>query len=531
MNNNAPQRYQEISLTDLFWKLCSSWRVLVVSMLVFAVLAGGYRVSKNISYNTAVENESRTRETAKQNGASDENQAYNLLTEEEAAAVDNAVVCARQYQMNLDYRKNSVYINLDPYNENVHILNYIITVNREETDSEGMGVQAIVEMLKQSYVGYINSGAAAGELSKAGGAMDEVAAGELITAETGDGFLDDTNALQTGSFTTSGGTTTFKTESDSRAKKACALFTVKVLGSSDEESKTLADELDKVLVKYADTLSASLDKHQIKLRDSNPSVVVDTELATKKQSFNTDLTNLKTNLDNTLAAFTDGQKSAYENILLSEKPEEDEQEKEEESASAPAGQTVSVTAGLVKYILFGLVIGLFLSAMVLTLVYVMVPTLKTTEDLTGCFHYYLMADMSAHREIRKRFGAGLDRMIRNLRYRGELSLEEEQRLLATNLKVTCRKAQISSVYLTSSCVLGKEEEQIVEKLIADLKKYNIMAAYGGSIERDAESYENMTNTGTVVYIEKLGKSRFGSLENIHAMTEKQGVKILGVVTV
>ena len=41
----------------------------------------------------------------------------------------------------------------------------------------------------------------------------------------------------------------------------------------------------------------------------------------------------------------------------------------------------------------------------------------------------------------------------------------------------------------------------------------------------------MTKTGAVVYIEKLGVSRFASLENIHAMTEKQGVKILGVVAV
>lgn len=513
MNNQAPQRYQEISLIDLFWQLCSSWRILFAAMILFAALTGGYRVYKNASYNTVVENDRLAKEEAKQNG-NEENPAYDALTQTEAAAVDNAAACAKQLQMNQDYRKNSVYINLDPYHENVRILSYIVEVNREEIAPDGMGARALAELLRQSYVRYINSGAAAGKLGGTSETLDETAAGELILAETADGE-----------------TTTFQLESDSSEKKACVLFTVRVLGSTDEEAKELADALDKIIAEYAKTLSETLDKHQIILGDSNASIIVDTELATRKQNLNTDLTNGKANLDNMLTAFTDNQKTAYENMTNQIQREEQKDEEEDKSTQTPSVQTISVTSGLLKYILFGLVIGLFLAAMVLTLIYVMCPTLKTTEDLTGCFHYYLMADLSAHREIKKRFGAGIDRMIHKLRYHGRLSMEEEQRLLATNLKVTCSKAGISSVYLTSSLVMTKDEEQMVQKLIKDLKKENITVAYGGSIERDAESYENMTNTGAVVYIEKLGKSRFGSLENIHAMTEKQGVKILGVVAV
>ena len=95
--------------------------------------------------------------------------------------------------------------------------------------------------------------------------------------------------------------------------------------------------------------------------------------------------------------------------------------------------------------------------------------------------------------------------------------------------MTCRNEGVSSVYLTSSYHMTDEEAGIIQKLIDALKKENIKAVYGGSIERDAESYERMTDTGAVVYVEKLGKSRFNSLENIDAMTARQGVKILGVV--
>lgn len=528
MNNQTPQRYQEISLIDLFWQLCSSWRILIAAMVLFAILAGGYRVYKNASYNAVVENDRIAKEEASQNG-DEENPAYDTLTQAEAEAVDNAVASAKQLQMNQNYRKSSVYINLDPYHENIRIQNYIVQVNREETATDEMSAKTLAELLKQSYVSYINSKAAAGKLAGSFENLDEAAVGELIFAEAADG-LSDTASFQTGSFTTNGGTTTFRVESDSSVNKPCTLFSVRVLGSTDEEAKELADALDKILSEYAKTLSETLDKHQITLVGSNASIIVDTELVTRRQNLNSDLINARANLDNMMTAFTDEQKAAYENIINQDRAAEQE-DGEDTDTQAQEVHTVSVTSGLFKYILFGLVIGLFLAAMVLTLVYVMCPTLKTTEDLTGCFRYYLMADLSAHREIKKRFGAGIDRMIHKLRYHGRLPLEEEQRLLATNLKVTCSKAGISSVYLTSSLVMAKDEEKIIQKLIKDLKKENITVVYGGSIERDAESYENMTNTGAVVYIEKLGKSRFGSLENIHAMTEKQGVKILGVVAV
>lgn len=166
-------------------------------------------------------------------------------------------------------------------------------------------------------------------------------------------------------------------------------------------------------------------------------------------------------------------------------------------------EKVPLTSGLVKYLILGLILGIFLWAVVWVMIYILVPTLKTTDDITRCFQYYLMADLSCCQNGNKRFGTGIDKFLGKLRYRDALSLEEEQRLLATNLKVTCRKEEVSSVYLTSSYVMSDAEQQRIDALIQSLAKENITAVYGRSIERDAESYEKMT--------------------------EKQGVKILGVV--
>ena len=519
--NNSPQRYQVVNLLDLLWYLCYHWRSLIVGMLLCALLASGFRVYKNDAYNAGVE-----AQLAAQESPEVEVSIYDTLTQVEAAAVDNAVIYAQQLQQYLNYQKNSVYINLDPYNENVQILNYIVEVKKGDIAEEGMDANALADLLKQSYVGYINSGAAAGAVKAIDADMDQSAIDELISAVDLTN-LPDSSSFQTGSFATSGGTTTFNVESDSNIERVYAVFEVTVLGSSEADAKKLADALDQTLNNYTATLTEALDVHTLTLSATNTSVIVDNNLVGIRQSFNTNLINARTNLNNLLAAFTDNQRMAYENITGYRA--DANTLTDTEAAETVVPEKLPLTSGLAKYLILGLILGIFLWAVVWAMIYILVPTLKTTDDITRCFQYYLMADLSCYQNSNKRFGAGLDKFLGKLRYRDALPLEEEQRLLATNLKVTCRKEEVSSVYLTSSYVMSDAEMQRIDALIESLGKENITAVYGRSVERDAESYEKMTEVGAVVYIERLGKSRFDSLEKISAMTEKQGVKILGVV--
>lgn len=529
MNNNAPQGYQVINLIDLLWYICCRWRVLISAMLLCAVLVGGYRVYKNNAFNAGLQQTQQAQENA---GAGPS--AYEQLTQAETVPVDNAVSYAMQLQLLLNYQESSVYLSLDPYHVNVQLLNYVIEVKGSDTAENGMDAGTLAGLIRQAYVSYINSGAAAGKLAETYTDMDQVSISELISAEE----LSQTSASsvsQQGSFTTNGDTTTFEVEPGSGADKAYALFRVRALGRTGEDAKTLADTLDQILKDYTAALTGTLDQHTVTLSDSNAGVVVDMNLAAARQNLQTNLINTRTGMNNLVAAFSDNQKAAYESILESSGIAESEATDETagtdgaEGTIASGAQPISLTNGLAKFVLLGLFMGLMLAAVFLALIYVLVPTLKTTEDFTRCFQYYLMADLSCYQDAPKRFGAGVDCFLNKLRYRDRLPLEEEERLLATNLKVTCQKEGLTSVYLTSSHTLSEKELGIVQGLTEALKKENITVSYGRSIERDAESYENMTNTGAVVYVEKLGKCRFDSLENISAMTQKQGVKILGVV--
>lgn len=520
--NNTPQRYQEINLIDLIWYICSRWRTVIAVMLLFAVLGGVYQLQRNIANNRAAASQAENEKEE-----DDESNIYQDLTPAEISAVENAAVYASQLQMYLDYQKKSVYINIDPYNEKIHIINYVIQVNEEDLAEDGMDAGSLAGLLKQSYMTYISSGACAGELAKTFEDIDQTALGELVYAEDVNS-VSDASSYQEGSFTTNGGTTTFRVESDDSTHRAYAMFRVRVLGSTAEDAKELADAVDRNLMSYTDRLTEKLDKHEIKQTDTISSVIIDHSLISSRLGLQGNLINSRNNLNNTLAAFTDDQKTAYERLTgnsVTTALTEEETPVEDESVIT----AVPLSSGLVKYVILGLIGGMMLAAVGIAMVYVLAPTLKTNEDITRCFQYYLMADFSCYQDIKKRFGAGIDRFLHRLRYRDQLTLEEQKELLAANMKVTCRKEGVTSVYLTSSCRLNETESGIVSWLVDALKKENITAAYGGSIERDARSYENMTETGAVVYVEKLGKSRFDSLENIDAMTQKQGVKILGVV--
>lgn len=521
--DSTTHNIREINLVDLMWYLCYRWRSLIVGMLFGALLFSGFRVYKNDTYNKNIEAQTVVQDASE----AGEVAISDALTQQETVAVENAVFYTKQLQQYLDYQNESIYINLDPYNENVQILNYIVEVQKDAIAEDGMDAYALADLLKQSYVGYINSGAAAGAVKTLKGDMEQSSIDELISAEDLTS-ISDSSSFQSGSFATSGETTTFHLESDSNIERAYAVFEVKVLGSTASDAMMLAEALHQTLNGYTKTLTGALDDHTLRMSSSNSSVIVDNNLIGIQQSFNTNLMNARTNLSNLLAAFTDAQKVVYENITGYSADTGLLADAGSQSVMA-VPEKVPLTSGLLKYLAMGLFIGLFLWAVFWAMIYILVPTLKTTDDITGYFRYYLMADLSCYQNKKKRFGYRLDGLLDRIRYRDIISLEEEQRLLATNLKVTCRKEQVSSVYLTSSYVMSDAEIQQVNALIAELSKEQIEAVYGRSIERDATSYEKMTEMGSVVYIERLGKSRFDSLEKIGAMTEKQGVKILGVV--
>lgn len=576
MNNSTP-RTQEIDLLDMIWYLVYHWRSIIATTLVFMLLAGCLQGMKIVSHNKNVdaaieeqrieEEEQKAKEEEEQqkeevekeqeelleedklNAYADKTNAqlsktYNKLTSSEAVSVDYAIIYAKQLQMYLDYKATSVYINLDAYNEKIQTLNYLIKVDTSDLQKNGMEARALADALRQSYVYYVNSGAIASDVKEIYGNVKEASLCELISAE---GLLstDNSDSSQSGSFTENGLTTSFHITSDSNTTNAYALFMVKVAGKTAGDAKVIAEAFDSALAKYTESVGETLGKHSITLCNSYSSTIVNKDLMYAQINLDNSIINTRNSLNNTVAAFNEMQRKAYEELtgtllagsapetvdVIAPAPTTDETGETVETVYYTEADKLSLKRGVVKYAILGIFGGIFVMCMFWAMIYILAGTIKTTRDLTCGFGYYLFADLSVYEDRKKRLGWQIDSLLDRIRLRNKVSREEEATLMATNIKVTCEKNNVTSVYLTSTAVLSEGDKQMIYKLMEDLKRVGIAADFGGTIVRDSASYEKMIQTGNVVYVEKMRVSRVEDLIKAGAMTENQGVKVLGVVAV
>lgn len=570
MNNSTP-RTQEIDLLDMIWYLVYHWRSIISATLVFMLLAGCLQGMRIVSHNKEVdaaieaqriEEEAQKAQQAQEEEALEQQKVeeealeeeksyaqfsgtYNKLTSSEAMAVDYAMIYAKQLQKYLDYKATSVYINLNPYNEKVQTLNYMIEVETADLQERGMDARTLADALNQSYINNINSGAIVSDVTEIYGNVKEESLCELISAE-GLNSTNNSDFQQTGSFTADGSTTTFHVTTDSNVTNSYALFMVKVAGRTAEDAKEIAEAFDGALSKYTESVGETLGKHSITLCDSYSSTIVNKDLMYAQINLDNSIINVRNSLNNTVAAFNEMQRKAYGELtgtLLAGSAQETVDVIAPASTTGETGEALenvyyteadrlSLKRGVIKYVLRGFLGGLFVMCTFWTIVYIMVGTVKSTIELTRGFGYYLLADLSVYKERKKKgLGNRLDCFLDKLRNRNRVSREEELALMATNIKVTCEKHGVKSVCLTSTVVLKEEEKQLVQNLMEQLKKANITADFGGNITKNCSSIEKMIQTGNVVFIEKLGETRTKDLLQLHSMTTTQGVEVLGVVAI
>ncbi|MBQ9890348.1 MAG: hypothetical protein IJM39_02960 [Firmicutes bacterium] len=110
MNENALYKRNEveINLGNLFWSVLRHWRGIIVFMLVFGVLLGGYSFIKE--YKAYTDPAALARRQNEYNLALDQ---YNRKKEK----LQRDIKSGEEYQLRLeDYKERCIYLRMDPYN-------------------------------------------------------------------------------------------------------------------------------------------------------------------------------------------------------------------------------------------------------------------------------------------------------------------------------------------------------------------------------------------------------------------------------
>lgn len=516
--NKSVVKAQEISLIDAFWNILYHWRSIVIMALISMVAFGG--IGRLRAGSTNVEAVHEVEATGMETSET-EVDPYSGLSDNEIVMVDNALMYKRLFEDMKAYKEKSVYLNLDAYHENACVLTYLIELTREAESEETIKSGLSEDVLKKAYLGYVDSGAVVSEISGDEIGLEEYQLSELVSV-----VRKSTDKKEESEYA-------ILYSSDIKGTEG-AIFQIKVLGESEEEAGRNAELVDLSLKKYQSRLEKQVGNHDLVLVDKNLSSIVDAELAEKKISVNNSIIGYRSAWSNLIAGFSQTQRYTYDGLV---KLENDKSL----SINDVFGTTSNVTqvpinddAGrysiLLKYGLLGLLIGIFCMSLFWTVLYVASGTVKLIEDISEAFGYYRIADFSTYRRWNpKKRLLFVDRWIDSLRNRNRGSYEDELRLMESNIKVTCQKNGINRLYFISSTRLEEKQQEMILRIIEQMKQYNVSVQFGCEADRDNEVYENMVETNNIIFVEVMKKSRWSTMMKLASMVEKQGLNVLGVV--
>lgn len=240
MNNNSgkQERYVEINITDLIWKIIFSWRTVIIFMLVSALLlcAAKY-VNDNRRYHNFLNNPPEDKEELSEEKDMQEAQEMEALA---------------------NYLDQSVLMSLDPYALKSTVLQYEIDVSGYVADVD----DAYATDVMFAYSDYVSEKGLADKITAEHGLdIDPKYVGELISLN-----------YYIGNSTKN----TFR-----------ALFSVHVIESDREELKDLVSLVERELTAYSNVINAGIGEHSLREVTQYSTTSIDDELIKQQNDLKT----------------------------------------------------------------------------------------------------------------------------------------------------------------------------------------------------------------------------------------------------
>lgn len=457
---------REISLNEIFWKILLGWRQVICLALVCAVLLGGFKYVKDLRAYQAVKNTVSMEEAEKQ------------LTEDEKEKVITAQELQKRIGEYDSYMETAAIMQVNPYAEEVVQLQYYVKSDYVFNFTQDV-VHDYTDDITTMYRNYL-----------AGGKVSQRIVDELGKDISQEDFSELLEVEQEG-----------------------ASIYVTIGGLEKEELEKSADILDS-LMKEKETELQSIGSHELKLVDKSFNVIVNQELLDKRNNMLNTITALENQLTALKAGMTESQLRALEN--------------EREESGQPVVTTVQPGFSF-KYVVLGLLAGIFLAGIWIVFKVLFSSKLQNSEEVRSQYGIRLLGEVAVPQQ-KKRFLAVIDNKLLALknRSRKKLSLEQQLKIAAANIALSCKQQNAVCVYMT-----GSEYENMDAAVIAELKKelaaWEIQVKEGENIFYAAESLKQAAEVGYVLIVEQTNCSIYNEIFNELRIAREQQIEVLGAV--
>lgn len=463
----------DIDLSELLRGIFGQWKRIVFCALAFAVFLGGYgyRKERNASAVSDI--------------AQDEDI---LLTEAEEQAVADAVQLEHEIKGLETYLDNSVLMQIDPYHKNKYIMLYCISQADRQKLPE----------ITESYLNFVLNGSAAEVLKKTNSSwkMDKSYIAELIWAYQ-----------KTYSYPYQ---VAIDALADSRLEME-ALFYVEIIGKSARESKKMAMDLQKVIEDYSAKIKADAGRHSLKLLSHTENVLADSGLQTQQHDKKAMLSSNKNNLRAMTDAFSEGQMALYQKSCGTEK--EDIQKDMEEDAAVEKYRTI------LKYMVLGLIGGIFAYSTVFTCWYIFNDTVKSTAELKRRYTFPVYGELLLEKKDTKN-------PVTVSRKQPD-AFENSRFQVLNRIRLVCQKRGIVKFCAAADFVLSMQEKECLRNMEKQLGNWNIGMTVVENASMDAAVWDNLADNGTVLMICRTGMTTHQMIEDAMIFYCENEISVMG----
>lgn len=204
---------------------------------------------------------------------------------------------------------------------------------------------------------------------------------------------------------------------------------------------------------------------------------------------------------------------------------------EEEGETIVVGEAVSYASPVregVKFAVIGVVLGAFLAAFILVVIYLMSGKLQSTESFREEFGMPLLGQITKSPAKKRIFGF-LDRWLQRIE-EGEyadITYEEQLKIAAANLKTAISKDGGMKRIMLAGTIAKDEAEAFRTRLVPELEGITV-SAYE-RIVFQASALEELDRYDGVLFLEKRGVSYTKLIKKEKSLVADRNVAVLGAV--
>lgn len=463
---------REVSLGEIFWKVLLGWRSIICAGLVFAILISGVKYLKDVRVYEASKNITGMPKTEIE------------LTKEESEKVSAAKELKQRITEYENYMENSVAMQVNPYAEEVVELQYYVKSDFVINYTKDMQ-HDYTDDISAMYCNFIGSGAVS----------------QKVTEELGmDISQEDFSELL-----------------ELEQEEASASIYVTIGGMAKEELEQVSDILDSLLKEKEKELQ-QIGSHQLVLVDKNINVIVNQDLADKRNAVLNNISALEKQLNSLKTAMTPNQLAVL-----------NEEEETEKSESINTQTAIVKPVFSIKYAILGVVVGMFCVCVWIVMKMLFAARLQNVDEIRKLYGVRLFGEIAVS-QSKKRFLSGIDNLILRLKNRGrkKMSLEQQLKMAVANIVLSCKQHNTSCIYITGS-EYENMDSAVVNALKKELQEQGIKIAEGENIFYDADSLKQAAENRYILLMEQTNISVYNEIDNELRVAAEQKINVLGAI--